>query len=309
VDLTDRWSWWRRFGVAAVVLILVAAVGCESDDDEGDSIEEPTATFVAVATEVTSATATGVATSTVGIASLQVGIPPDSDWNWQLTGELDMSVDVDVWDVDLFEVEASKIAELHQAGRYVICYFSAGSIEDWRPDVGGFDESAIGKPLDGWPGEKWVDVRSKSAVALVEARIALAAEKGCDAVEPDNVNGYNNDSGFPLDEADQIQFNSKIAELGHARGVAVGLKNSFDIVDQLAGVFDFAVTEQCHEYDECELLKPFVGQGKPVFNAEYPGESSAGEHVAWECAAANHIGIRTVYMPLDLDGSWRASCS
>jgi hypothetical protein len=234
----------------------------------------------------------------------------DLDWNWQLTGELVMSVDVVVWDVDLFETSAEVITDLQADGRYVICYFSAGSIEDWREDVGGIEDSAIGLPLDDWPGENWLDVRADSVLDMVEGRIALAAEKGCDAVEPDNVDGFSNETGFSLSDTDQIVFNASIAQFAHTRGLDVGLKNSFDIGKQLVDQFDFAVTEQCHEYEECERLGIFVEAGKPVFNAEYPGsEAEVGGLWAEQCEEADRLGIRTVFLPIDLDGSWRVSCS
>jgi len=236
--------------------------------------------------------------------------PPDSDWVWQLTGVLDRSVDVDVWDVDFFETGVAEIAGLQADGGYVICYFSAGSIEDWRPDVGVIEDLAIGLPLDDWPGENWLDIRADSALALVGSRMTMAERVGCDAVEPDNVDGFSNETGFTLSESDQIEFNTAVAGLAHDRGLAVGLKNSFDIAGALVQHFEFAVTEQCHEYEECEALELFVDAGKPVFNAEYPGSAAAGRALAAkQCEESNRIGIRTLFLPIDLDGSWRMSCS
>jgi hypothetical protein len=137
---------------AVLSVMLVALVGCgESgpDDQDQDVLVGSTATSDSVPSPTSlSPTSTVSATSSSVSSSGEVG-PPDSDWNWQLTGELDMSVDVAVWDVDLFETSGDVIAELQPDGRYVICYFSAGSIEDWREDVGGIEDSAIGLPLDG----------------------------------------------------------------------------------------------------------------------------------------------------------------
>lgn len=272
---------------------------------------EPTTLAPATPTVVPTPTAQPTATDTPTPVPTVVSItgPPNSNWNWQLTGQLDMSVNADVWDVDMFETEPETIAELQQDGRYVICYFSAGSIEDWRPDIGVINQAAIGLPLDGWPGEKWLDVRDESTLQLVESRMALAQEKGCNAVEPDNVDGFSNATGFPLTASDQIQFNSAFAQLAHDRGLAVGLKNSFDIAHALAEKFDFAVTEECHTYDECELLSPFLDLNKPVFNAEYPGSEASGlSNKRVDCEEANRLGIHTLFLPLDLDGSWRVTC-
>ena len=62
----------------------------------------------------------------------QVSAPPDADWNWQLTGPLNTSVDAAVWDVDLFETAPEAIDQLHRDGKYVVCYFSAGTIDSLR---------------------------------------------------------------------------------------------------------------------------------------------------------------------------------
>lgn len=41
----------------------------------------------------------------------------------------------------------------------------------------------------------------------MQARLDLAVQKGCDGVEPDNVDGYQNNSGFPLTAQDQLAYN------------------------------------------------------------------------------------------------------
>ena len=74
----------------------------------------------------------------------------------------------------------------------MICYFSAGSYEAWRDDASQFPASALGDTLDGWEDERWLDIRDQGVLAIMETRIALASEKGCDAVEPDNVDNYTN---------------------------------------------------------------------------------------------------------------------
>ena len=97
----------------------------------------------------------------------------------------------------------------------------------------------------------------------------LCRQKGFDGVEPDNVDGYANRSGFPLTPADQIRYNVWLANAAHARGLSVGLKNDLDQVGELVGFFDWALNEQCFEFDECERLAPFTAAGKAVFEVEY----------------------------------------
>jgi hypothetical protein len=83
---------------------------------------------------------------------------------------------VDVYDVDLFDVSADLVSRLHALGRNVICYMSAGSWEDWRPDAKEFPGEALGKDYDGWEGERWLDIRNIDALApIMRARLDLCA--------------------------------------------------------------------------------------------------------------------------------------
>jgi hypothetical protein len=230
----------------------------------------------------------------------------DTTWHWQLQGALDTSVDAELYDVDLFETSPRVIDELHADGRIVVCYLSAGSYERWRPDVGGYAEADLGDTLDGFEDERWLDVRSSTVRAVYEARLDHAVESGCDGVEPDNVDGYLNETGFDLTADDQLNFNRFIADAAHARGLLVGLKNDVDQIPALVDHFDFAVNEQCHEFDECELNQPFIDAGKPVFNAEYASQFVDDPNEV--CATARELGLRTLILPLDLDGAFRISC-
>src|SRR4030067_2529778 len=58
---------------------------------------------------------------------------PGTTWQWQLTGTIDTPFDVQMYDIDLFDTPQSTIELLHTDGRSAICYFSAGSWEEWRP--------------------------------------------------------------------------------------------------------------------------------------------------------------------------------
>lgn len=233
----------------------------------------------------------------------------DTTWTWQLRETLDTSVEADVYDVDLFDTPAATIRALQADGRRVVCYFSAGSSEDWRPDFDRYRAADQGAPLDDWEGERWVDVRSANVRAVLADRLALAAEKGCDGVEPDNVDAWDNDSGFPLSRTDQLDFDRWLADEAHARGLAVGLKNALDLVPELVDGFDFAVNEQCHEFDECAANEPFLDAGKPVWNAEYAEDEEAGDALAATvCPRAAELGLQTLVLPLELDGSWRIAC-
>jgi hypothetical protein len=63
----------------------------------------------------------------------------------------------------------------------------AGSYEEWRTDAASFTASVLGTPLDGWPGERWLDIRSPVVRGIMEKRIKACKDKGFLAVDPDNV--------------------------------------------------------------------------------------------------------------------------
>ena len=229
-------------------------------------------------------------------------------WQWQLQGPLNLDYDVDLYDVDLFVLQA-EIDALHAAGRRVICYFSAGSYEPWRPDAYGFGIEGVGRSLAGWPDERWLDVRAEEVRRVMAARLDLARAKGCDGVEPDNVDGYRHRTGFELTAEDQVAYNRWLATEAHARGLAVGLKNALALVPALVDAFDFAVNEQCHEYEECEVLRPFLDAGKPVFNAEYADRYVRDADARGAlCAEARALGVQTLVLPAALDDGFRYSC-
>lgn len=226
---------------------------------------------------------------------------PGTAWQWQLSGRLDTSVDVPVYDIDGFDHSAETVAALHDDGRKVVCYLSTGAWEDWRPDADAFPKSVMGKG-NGWEGERWLDIRETEVLEpLMAARVDMCAEKGFDAVEPDNMDGYRNETGFPLKAADQLRYNRLIARLAHERGLAVGLKNDLDQIPELVDDFDFAVNEQCAQYEECDELTPFIEAGKAVFHVEY--EMSTGDF----CPEARRLKLSSLLKEWEL-GAWRKAC-
>jgi endo-alpha-1,4-polygalactosaminidase (GH114 family) len=234
--------------------------------------------------------------------------PPGTTWQWQLSGDIDVGVDALMYDVDLFDAPDDVLEQLHADGRVVICYFSAGSHEDWRPDAGDYPPEAIGDPLDGWPGERWIDVRHAGVRTILEARLELARARGCDGVEPDNVDGYASDTGFPLTADDQLDFNRFLATAAHARNLSVGLKNDLEQIDALLDDFDWALDEECVSYDECELLSPFIAAGKAVFHVEYVDDPADGPALADSvCPATFRLGFSSLIKTWDLD-AWRLDC-
>lgn len=286
------------------LLLLLALASCGSDGG-GDALPPPV--IAPTPTPLPSPTPSPTASP----AARWTPRAGDS-WQWQLTGTINTGHDAAIYDIDLFDAPVATIATLHAAGRRVVCYFSAGSAENWRSDHGAFAAADLGAPLDGWVGERWLDVRSANVRAIMARRLDLAATKGCDGVEPDNVDGFepDNRSGLSFTAADQLGYNRFLAEEAHRRGLAVALKNDLAQVAALAPAFDFAVNEQCHEYDECGAYAAFVAAGKPVLNAEYATRyrTNAGGARDRLCAAAAAEGLRTLVLPEALDDSFRFAC-
>jgi hypothetical protein len=196
--------------------------------------------------------------------------PTTAPWQWQLQGQIDTSVPAAVYELDGFFTPKRVVRRLHDQGRRAICYLDVGSWESYRPDRDEFPKSVIGKRYQGFPDERWLDIRRFHRFAKpLRARFDICKRKGFDAVEPDNVNGFSNPTGFPLTAHDQLRFNRWVSRQVHSRGMSVALKNDPEQARSLAGAFDFAVVEQCFQYHECGRFEPFVDAGKAVFEAEY----------------------------------------
>ena len=232
--------------------------------------------------------------------SVQAGdvLPRDGTWDVWLseTPQLKDLPRVDVIDVDLFDTPEAVIAGLQAQGTTVVCYFSAGSAENWRPDFAQLQPHR-GRRLHGWAGEWWLDVRNPEVLVVMSRRIALAAAKGCDGVDPDNVDGFQNATGLGLTQGDALRFLRFLATEAHGQGLKIGLKNSLDLVPALVGIMDFAVNEQCLVYRECAALAPFVDDGKPVLHIEYATPRKA----RGVCAQSAGSGFITIVKRFSLD--------
>ncbi|KAE8321057.1 glycoside hydrolase superfamily [Aspergillus sergii] len=192
-------------------------------------------------------------------------------WQIELLYALnDTSVDADIYDIDLFNNNKSTINDLQKQGRKVICYFSAGSYENWRPDKDKFKDSDMGNTLDGWPDEKWLDLNSKNVRSIMTSRLDIAVEKNCDGVDPDNVDAYDNDNGLDMKKEDSANFMMWLANETHARNMSIGLKNAGAIIPAVIDNMQWSVNEQCAQYEECDTYAAFIDKNKPVFHIEYP---------------------------------------
>ncbi|MGP3690963.1 endo alpha-1,4 polygalactosaminidase [Streptomyces sp. IBSNAI002] len=183
-----------------------------------------------------------------------VTLPPvHADFDYQLGGPYTPSAGVSV------------VARDHTAppapGIYNICYINAfqaqpGAEEEWDADL--LLRHETGKVvMDNEWGEAVLDIHTdakrKRIAHKVNAWIDQCAAKGYKAIEPDNYDSYTRVPHGLLTADDAKAFLSLLAVQAHAKGLAIGQKNTSALasVRAEAGV-DFAVVEECGQYDECE---------------------------------------------------------
>lgn len=245
-----------------------------------------------------------------------------TSWHWMIDHPLDLNNPKDmgledpngkkltfapptVYDIDWEMNSAKTVQALHAMNKKVICYVDVGAFENYRPDARKFPKTVIGKPDGHWEGSYWLDIRRLDVLLpIMRDRFQVCKTKGFDAIEPDEVDGYANDSGFNLSYNDQLRYNRAIADLAHSLGLSVGLKGNIEQVPDLWPYFDWTLNEQCFEFDECAVLsKYFLANGKAVFNVEYDDLYSGYRAKSTEfCPKANAAKFNSMKMPLELSG-------
>ena len=240
-------------------------------------------------------------------------------WDLQFASPIDTSAQVDVYDLDAHDSSAQLIERLHQRGSKVVCYVNVGAYEPWRPDARLYPQSVLGNPWSAtaYADEKWLDVRQIDLLRpLIAARFDMAKKKGCDAIDADNLDGYDDPTnprrdrtGFNHTYEDQLRFNRFIACEAHKRGMSIGLKNDSAQANELEPDFDFVISEQCFEWKECGHYQAFLDNGKAVLETEYLEDLGQGAEVKFDalCPEAAQRGISAILKKNKLD-SWRHAC-
>ncbi|KAI8716530.1 Alpha-galactosidase [Fusarium sp. LHS14.1] len=318
VNTKKSWPLWKKLAIVGIILIIVIplAVGLGvglsknkggDDDSSGDDDQDDSGSGDDTSGGDTNRTSiwqpeVGAAWQIILIKPIEIG------------DDGKVTPDVDIYDIDLYDNDESTFSALHKAGKKVICYFSAGSWEDWRDDKDDFDETDLGDELDGWPDERWLNVSSPAVRTIIKKRIEYAADKGCDAIDPDNVDGFQNENGLGLTSDDAVSFVKFLADTAASFNMSTGLKNAGDIIPDVISDVHFSVNEQCVEYAECETFAEFVDNDKPVFHIEYPkgtpnkvSSKDASEICSQKGKAAGTENFSTVIKTMDLNG-WVQYC-
>ncbi len=219
-------------------------------------------------------------------------------WDWQLDSPVDYSVDVEVLVMDLMETSSTDIADLDARGVKTVCYVSIGAAENYRDDYDQFPAELLGNDYYGWPDEKFIDIRALDVVLpIMQARIDDCAARGFDAIEPDNMDTWDNDTGFPLTREDQVAYVTAIAAYAHGKGLEIAQKNAPALIEELHTLFDFAIVEACFQWDFCDMYGPYLEAGKDVLAAEYP---ETGIDMAEVCRYADESGIKFIFKAREL---------
>ncbi len=231
---------------------------------------------------------------------------PGVDWDWQLGDSIRPPAGIGVLDADADNVSRATITRLKRAGVYTICYVSVGTIENYRDDARRFPAVVVGKTYDDWPDEKFLDIRRLDILLpLMRARFERCKAKGFDAIEPDNQDVYENDSGFRISARENLRYLKALAGMAHGMGLEIGQKNVPELTRDLIGVMDFAITESCFQDRWCRDVAAYTRAGKPVFDAEYTDRP-----INWfrACKTAARYNISMILKDRDLNAG-RKSCN
>ena len=199
------------FGIGAVKashdtqLCLPAAIAVQAVP--GPTTTSPPITTPPSTTPPTTTTPPSTTTLPVAGAHWMPTSAAPLSWYWQLQGTINLSVPAQVYEIDGFNTSAATVSALHEQGKKVICYIDFGTSESNRPDIGSFPASVQGL-ANGFPGEKWLDIRQLAVLEpIMTARMQMCVAKGFDALEADNVDGYDeHDRLLPRrDRSDRVQ--------------------------------------------------------------------------------------------------------
>lgn len=225
-------------------------------------------------------------------------------WDWQLTQPVNLANKVSVFDLHPDVVSAAQLERLKSGGVYTICYLSVGTLENNAPDEADFPKRVIGKVYADWPQERFLDIRRiDDLLPIMKKRFAVCKKLGFQAIEPDNMDVFDNDSGFALTEADGVRYFNVLAGAAHSMGLGFGQKNAPQLASKLVKNSDFIITEGCFRNSFCKDVLAYIRAGKPVLDAEYRDEKV---DFTAACKAAKKMKISMILKDRDLTRNYRA---
>lgn len=173
-------------------------------------------------------------------------------------------------------------------GMYNICYVNAfqaqpDAEDEWDDDLLLRDadgEVVVDRDWDEALLDIGTDAKRERVARKVGAWIDRCADKGFDAVEPDNYDTYTRAPAGLLTAGDAKAFLALLAGHAHREGLAVAQKNTPELAaDRAEAGADFAVVEECGMYDECgDYTAAF---GRHVVDVEYDDHGMAKACEGW----------------------------
>jgi Glycoside-hydrolase family GH114 len=224
--------------------------------------------------------------------------PPSS---YSKLNYVNTSYNVPFYDIDGFENDNNRtidpktgqpigtVARLHAQGRRAICYLDVGSFEDWRPDWGKHlrrrHPGLVGAPVPDWPHQWWIDFRKTRVIyPIMRARLDMCRRRGYDGVQFDDLVAYEESKqGFskPITGQQTVAYAVWLANQAHRRGLSAAFQNALEIAKQLQPYYDWALFEDCTQYQECHHpgLRAFLTAHKFVADVEYT--DNKGHSLRW----------------------------
>ncbi|MFJ6835873.1 endo alpha-1,4 polygalactosaminidase [Streptomyces sp. NPDC091209] len=252
-------------GTATALAGLLTLAGCDAGKDTSASPKSPRTPSKAPVTPPKPSGTTAEPSAPVGAESTSpqptprpdptpaaVKLPPlHAGFDYQIGGAYPPAAGVRIVSRDRSSSPAR--------GVYNICYVNAFQAQpeergQWPADL--LLRDADGKVVvdQDW-NEALLDIRTPAKRRRVAARVDRwideCATKGFDAIEPDNYDSYTRSRKL-LSADDATAFITLLSQHAHARHLAIGQKNTVELAGLRARTgLDFAVAEECGEYDEC----------------------------------------------------------
>ncbi|KAL4497043.1 hypothetical protein ABPG72_002199 [Tetrahymena utriculariae] len=211
----------------------------------------------------------------VNSQSLYVWQPPvKSTFYYQTSGILNYGVKASIYFIDFLRNQ-SAIADLKSSGRRVVCNFSIGIYERNIADSNNIPKNLLGNLVPGMYQASFINIagyQTSGVGSVMTARIDLAKQLGCDAVQFDNYDYYqmNQITGLLLNYQIQLSYFQYLAYYAHQLGLAVSLKNNISQASDLFNSVDFVFSDNCDgNTASCNYMDQYVNNNKAAFGISY----------------------------------------
>jgi len=236
---------------------------------------------------------------------------PLTSWQAQIYANININYNASMYIVDLFNTRVKFIKTMKSFNKKVICYFSAGVLNVSDEDSDNFSKFIMGNSIDNYP-IKWLDVSSDRIIHIMQSRLNLAKDKGCDGVLPSDLNEYAYNNGFNITKEQQIIYAKYIANSAHNKHLGVGLLGLYgvnELYSELEPYFDFAIGVDCHLNNTCNDLSVFSDKNKAIFDVEFGDKYVRDKNIRDNmCIDTIKMNISTIVLPIELDDEFRYSC-